>query len=130
MKMEKEVQIKITQNGQWKNLRLRNKYGVAEVDGKKTRVVKEQGINPGEYIMITKKTGEGKQIETKYGTSYLCVVEYLDQDCSFFLKEKYYEEYKKMPVGTPFKLGIEATSFFNEQTGMEVPYEAIRFSEK
>ena len=126
--MNKEVQIKITKNGQWNNLKLRNKYGLAEVDGKKQRVIKEQGINPGEYIVIKKKQEEGKAIETKFGPSYLCIVEYLDQDCSFFLTEAYHKEYKAMPVNTPFKLGVEATTYFNEKTGQEVPFEAIRFS--
>jgi hypothetical protein len=135
--MIKEVQINIIRNGQWNNLKLKNKYGLAEVDGKKKRVVKEQGINPGEYIIIKKKQLEGKEMPVKFYKdeaktkpikSYMCIVEYLDQDCSFFLDEKSYGEYLKMPVGVPFKLGVEVDSYFNQQTGQEVPFEVIRIS--
>jgi hypothetical protein len=135
--MNKETTIEIQQNGQYKNIKLQNKYGVETVDGKKQKVVKQQGINPGEYIVVKKKQIEGKQMPVKFykdeaktipNYSYLCVVEYLDQDVSFFLSENYHDEYKKMPIDTPFKVGIEVDSFFNEKTGLEVTYDAIKFS--
>lgn len=87
--LNKEVKLEVKQNGQYKNLTLKNKYKVE--NGKRELV--EEGLSPGEYIVVSKEFDEGKPIKTKFEKTngepkynYLSGVTYNGENVSFFFE--------------------------------------------
>lgn len=126
--LNKKVELEVKQNGKYKNLTLKNKYKVE--NGKRELV--EQGMSPGEYIVVSKEFDEGKPIKTKFEKTngepkfnYLSGVTYNNEQVSFFLKEQEHLFYKAMPIGEDFKLGVIKTSFVNPKNAMETYYDKV-----
>ena len=132
-KLEKQVEPIIQTTEEHTNLVVKNKYKVE--NGKK--VIKEQGLNPGEYVVGVKTFPEGKEFKsstyfkdkarTQPQLSYLVKVEVNGQLTGFFIKEHEHEVFKSLPVGEPIKIGVIKDSFINSKTMMETFYDKVVF---
>ena len=99
--MDKKT-LKITENGIYKNLKLKEKL-VVDVDGKE--VITENFVLEEGFVLLTKsgEFAEGKEIPSKFkkedkvtpcDPSFLCKATYEGEEVSFFLTQREHEAYK------------------------------------
>lgn len=93
-----EKQIPIVQKGEFKNIEPKQ-----ELDPQK-----------GEYIIFKKLYNEGKEIEGKYGISYVVSVQYRDEQVSFFLSPYQHDKLVKV-AGIDEK--VKMTACLEERKG-------------
>ena len=130
-KLEKQVEPITETKGKYVNLVVKNKY---KVEGGK-KVMKQQGLNPGEYVVGVKTFPEGKEIPSNMykkvdgspQLSFLCVVEVKGEAVSFFVKEHEHEVFKSLPLGEPIRIGVVKDSFVNAKNAMETFYDKVVF---
>lgn len=128
-----EVTLPITQNGQYNNITIETKYQwdqhkkqfVFDKETKK-KIVKAQGLKPGEHVIVEKKwattdpKGEWGSISPQ--------VAYSGATCSFFLSKKYVNTWNNLGgQGDKIKVGCEIEMQFNPRAGVEVPVEVLKF---
>ena len=94
---QKEITLPIQENGQYKNLSLKQKWD----EGTMVRT----GLGDREFIIVTKGDfNKGHPINGQYGLSFSCKVKYQDEDVSFFLNEAEHDRYKDIGAGEPMKI--------------------------
>ena len=80
-------------------------------------------LKPGQFIVAKKKYKSGKEVQSQYGTSYLCQVEYNGDNVGMFLKEKYHPDFESAgDAGDDIKIGIVADSFFHQKQNKQIVY--------
>jgi hypothetical protein len=96
-----KAKLKITTNGQYKNLNLKEKL-IIDIDGREVKT--EDYVLQGKFVLLTKagQFAEGKEIPSKFtkpdggkaDSSFLCKAEYEGEEVSFFLTRREHEAYK------------------------------------
>jgi len=127
-----EGTLQIIENGQYKNVSLTTKYKrqglklILDENGQKQ--VKQQGLNNGESITLVKKFAEGKPLETKYGTSYLCAATYDGVDVSFWLKPQQHEKYAMVGgEGDSVRVTNNQVTKTHPTLGIPITYDNLEF---
>lgn len=91
-----------------------------EVNGQ-YRNIKLNKIPKGKFIVVEKNFVEGKLFEGKYGKSYICSVSYNGESGSFFLNEKYHNQYKAIGgQGDHIRIGRDDEVIDNAKTGVKM----------
>jgi hypothetical protein len=122
-----EAKLEIVQNGEYKNLELKEKFKV--IDNQKQTV--SAGIPDGDYVIVTKEFAEGLEVNGKFGPSYSCKVTYDgNEGCSFWLKPKEHDAYKSCGgVGDRIKISMAKKPFVMkngaEMTKQELSFEKV-----
>jgi len=123
-----ETNVEIVKNGEYNNIPLKTKYkrngAQLVLDENNEKVVLQQGIGIGNYIILEKKFPEGKPVVGKFGTSYACTAVYKDQDVSFFLTEIEHGKFAAAG-GADDKVKVSVTKGINKMSGAE--YEQVNF---
>ena len=88
---QKLKELPIEENGQYKNISLKQKWDQGDL--------LRDGLGDGEYVIVNKDDNfsEGLLNNGKFGPSYSCKVKYKDEQVSFWLNEK--EHVKFAEVG-------------------------------
>ena len=113
-----EQELEITQNGEYKNIRL------------KPNLVKGlKGLEYDNYIIVEKTDfAEGMEFNGQFGKSYSCRVTYKDEQVSFWLNEREHTAYKGVGgVGDKVKITLFKHTFTNPKTGMEGAVPRLKF---
>ena len=88
--MEEKI-LKVTTNGEYKNINLREKL-VVEVGGE--TVVTEKFVLEDGFITVTKQFAEGLEKVGKYGKYFICKMIYNGEEVSTIMNERMHEAYK------------------------------------
>lgn len=127
--MTNETTVEIVKNGEYNNIPLKTKYkrdakGNLVLDDNSEKIVLQQGLGVGNHIIITKKFAEGKEVTSKFGSSFACTAGYKGQDVSFFLTELEHQSFAQAG-GDGDKIKVSCTKGVNKKNGAE--YEKITF---
>jgi K+-transporting ATPase A subunit len=113
-----EQDIEIVKNGEYNNINLKPNFkkGV-------------KGLAIDNHIIVEKtKYAEGREIKTKFGSMYSCLVRYKDTDVSFICSDKEHASYVKAGgVGDKIKILMTKFTWTNRQTGMESSVPRLSF---
>jgi hypothetical protein len=128
-----ETTLPITQNGQYNNITIETKYQWDKAKkvfvfdpATKKKIVKQQGLKPGEHIVVEKNFATSEP-RGEFG-SISPSVNYLGTKCSFFLSKKYVDAWNNTGgQGDKIKVGCETEMRFNDRAGVEVPVEVLKF---
>jgi len=130
--MEQELEIRT--NGEYKNLNLITKFerdgqNVKLVDGK--TIVKEQGLEVGNFVIVEKVFAEGRDVPSKnagWSNSFTCKATYLGEEVSFWLKPVEHDQYKDCGgIGDKVKISLIEVEVPDKKTGKMNKYENLRF---
>jgi len=126
--------VDIKENGQYKNLVIKTKYKwdaskrMHVYDENNKKIVVDQGLKPDESLEVVKKFAEGREVVTKYGTSYSCGVEYQGEEMSFWLDEKQHEKYKNLGgEGDKVRITCKLETYFDKRVGVDKTIEVLFF---
>ncbi len=128
----KEKTLPIYKKDNYNNIYLKTKYerkgkNLIIQDGKK--ILKHEGLNHDEYIIVTKEIKEGKQVINTFGNSYICRVTYNGETCSFFLNETEHEIYKDVAeVGEQVKISMTIEKYIHKISGVEMEKQKLTFT--
>jgi len=120
-----EQEIKIVENGQYKNINLKSKLhkGI-------------KGLEDGNHIIVEKVYAEGREYQSptlkdRNGDplmSYSCRVVYLDNEVSFWLSAFEHETYQALGgEGDKLKITLNKEPFVNPKTGAEMILQKLSF---
>ena len=127
-----EATLQIQRNGQYNNLQVQTKYAwdatkkqfIVGPDRKK--IVKFQGLNPGEHIVVEKTFATGREVGAYGGIS--CGALYNGEKVSFMLDKKYATTWNNLGgQGDKIKISCVTEMQFNARVGAEVPVEVLKF---
>jgi hypothetical protein len=147
---EKQKVLPVALVGEYKNINLKVKY---ERDANKNfvvedghKVVKEDGLGDGEYIVVKKMFVDGQEFKSKYpkivysggkrveedAFNYLCKAIYNDgaedHEVSFWLNEDEHNQYKECGgVDDQVKIINIKQTFVNKKTGAEGLKDSLNF---
>lgn len=83
---QKEKELLIEENGQYKNINLKQKWDEG--------TILKDGLADGDFIIVHKETFvEGRAVNTQYGVSYSCGVKYKGENVTFWLNEAEHTKY-------------------------------------
>ena len=127
-----ETTLPITTNGEYNNITIETKYQWDKVKkvfvfgADKKKIVKQQGLKPGEHIVVEKNFATSEP-RGEFG-SISPSVQYQGAKCSFFLSKKYVAVWNNLGgQGDKIKVGCETEMQFNARAGVEVPVEVLKF---
>lgn len=128
-----EANLEIRDQGGYKVITVRTKYewnGTKKEfilkDGKK--IVKEQGLKPGEFVVVTKRFPHAQELDGPFGKWYKAGVTYKGEDVSFSLDKKYLEAYNSIgDKGSAVRIECTLENVLNKKIGVEVPTETLTF---
>jgi len=128
----KEDILEITTNGEYKNIELKEKLvrnGLRLIlgeDGKPQ--IKSKGIEDGKFIIVEKTFADCKEVETKFGKSYLAGVEYQGEKVSFWLKEFEAKAFNSCGgVGDKVRIRMEKKEKINPISGLPIIVQNLSF---
>lgn len=126
--------VEIKTNGTYKNLVVKTKYKwdkakkMFEFDADNKKIVVDQGLKPDESLEVVKKFAKGREVVTKFGTSYSCGVTYNDQEVSFWLDEKQHEKYKDLGgEGDTVRITCKLETYFDKRAATDKTIEVLFF---
>jgi len=129
-----ETTLPIVQNGKYNNITVETKYEwdkakkVFKFGADNKKIVKAQGLRPGEFIIVEKKFPDATEREGQYGKYYTVLVNYLGSDVGFFLNERYVNTWNNLGgVGDKIKISCVTEMQLNRKAGVEVPVDFLKF---
>ena len=128
--MEKAT-LEITSNGEYKNIELKEKFerkngNIVIEDG--VAKVKHAGMPNDTFIIVEKTFAECKEIETKFGKSYLAGAEYEGEKVSFWLNQYEAPLFNACGgVGDKVRIRMEKGEKINPKTGMKYMQQKLSF---
>lgn len=127
-----EQDLEIKANGDFKNIYLKTRYNrdskgdLVLKDGKK--VVLEQGLEDGNFVIVEKVFPTGMKIEKPTYTFYSCKVKYKDDEVTFILYENEHEQYLSCGgQGDKVKISLTKETVINKKTGAESLRDCLHF---
>lgn len=116
-----ELDKNVKNGKEYLNLQLKPKWNAAAKAFK-------GGITPNNHIVVTKEYAEGKEIETKYGPSFICNVKYGDAVASFFLSPREHDAYKSVGgQGDRVRISLTQEQGVNPKNGMPFLRNVLHF---
>ena len=127
-----EQKIELIQNGNYFNLPLKTKYKkngkMLVLDDNGQKIIKEKGLDDGNFIIVEKKYAEGRANDGLYGTSYSCGVIYGEQECSFWLNEAEHDVYKNLGgQGDSVKISMRIETYTHRVLGVPMEKQVLIF---
>jgi len=126
--------VDIKENGKYLNLVVKTKYKwdsskkMFEFDANNKKIVVDQGLKPDESLEVVKKFAEGREVVTRFGTSYSCGVEYDGKEVSFWLDEKQHEKYSALGgEGDTVRITCKLETYFDKRAGVDKTIEVLFF---